>query len=67
MARDLMALVIVGVFSAHISMNSAAAQEAAQQPEESTIAGCLQAGSNEGEFVLVNDERRRIRCRPPKA
>ena len=57
MVRNLMALVIVGVFSAQISMNSAAAQEGAQQPEESTIAGCLQAGSNEGEFVLVNDEK----------
>jgi hypothetical protein len=57
MVRNLMALVIVGVFSAQVSMNSAAAQEGAQQPEESTIAGCLQAGSNEGEFVLVNDEK----------
>jgi hypothetical protein len=57
MVRNLMALVMVGVFSSQISMNSAVAQEGAQQPEESTIAGCLQTGSKEGEFVLVNDEK----------
>jgi hypothetical protein len=57
MVRNLIALVVVGVFSAQVSMTSGAAQEGAQQPEESTIAGCLQAGSNEGEFVLVNDEK----------
>ena len=57
MVRHLMALAVFGVFSSQISMNSAVAQEAAQQPEDSTIAGCLEAGSNEGEFVLVNDEK----------
>ena len=57
MVRNLMAFVVVGVFSAQVSMTSGAAQEGAQQPEESTIAGCLQAGLNEGEFVLVNDEK----------
>jgi hypothetical protein len=57
MVRNLMAIVVVGVISAQISMAAGTAQEGAQQPEESTVAGCLQAGSNEGEFVLVNDEK----------
>ena len=57
MVRNVMALVVVGVLSAQLSMTAGRAQEGAQQPEESTIAGCLQAGSNEGEFVLVNDEK----------
>ena len=57
MVRNLMALVVVGVFSVQISMTTGTAQESAQQSEESTISGCLQAGSNEGEFVLVNDEK----------
>ena len=57
MVRNVMALVVVGVLSAQLSMTAGRAQEGAQQPEESTIAGCLQAGSKEGEFVLVNDEK----------
>ena len=36
-----MAFVAVAVFSAQVSMTSGAAQEGAQQPEESMIAGCL--------------------------
>ena len=57
MVRHVMALVVVGVFSAQLSMTAGRAQEGAQLPEASTIAGCLQTGSNEGEFVLVNDEK----------
>jgi hypothetical protein len=57
MVRNLIALVMVGMFSAQISITAGAAQDGAQQSEESTIAGCLQAGSNDGEFVLVNDDK----------
>lgn len=57
MFRNLMALVIVAACIAPVSMGAGEAQEGAQEPKETTIAGCLQAGSNEGEFVLVNDEK----------
>ena len=64
MVRNVMALVVVGVFSAQLSMTAGSAQEGAQQPEESTIAGCLQTGPNEGEFVLVTDEKTAYQVQP---
>ncbi len=57
MFRNVMALVIVGMCIAPVSMGAGEAQEGTQEPKETTIAGCLQAGPNEGEFVLVNDEK----------
>jgi hypothetical protein len=33
----------------------------AQQPEESKLAGCLQPSANEGEFVLVADDKQMYR------
>lgn len=59
MFRSLVELVVVVMIGAQISAVERVAQEGAQQPAETTIAGCLQAGSNEGEFVLVNDEKTR--------
>jgi hypothetical protein len=40
------------------------ASSAAQQQEDSTLAGCLQAGAKEGEFVLVADDKQRYRVQP---
>jgi hypothetical protein len=57
MVRSLIVFAIVAMFSTHISLAARSAQDGAQQPEETTVAGCLQAGSKEGEFVLVNDEK----------
>jgi hypothetical protein len=36
----------------------------AAQPEESTIAGCLQRGANEGEFILVADDKQTYQIQP---
>lgn len=57
MVRNLMALVIAGVFSAQISVAAGGAQDGAQPPQETTIEGCLQGTANEGEFILVDDEK----------
>jgi hypothetical protein len=40
------------------------ASTAAQQPEDSTLAGCLQPGAKEGEFVLVADDKQTYQVQP---
>ena len=40
-----------------IGVSVAASLQAAGQEQEATVAGCLQAGANKGEFVLVTDEK----------
>jgi hypothetical protein len=57
MVRSLIVFAVVAMFSAHLSIAARSAQDGAQQPEETAVAGCLQAGSNEGECVLVDDEK----------
>lgn len=37
---------------------------AAAQVEETTVAGCLQPGSNDGEFVLVADDKQTYQVQP---
>jgi hypothetical protein len=37
---------------------------AAQQPDDSTLAGCLQPGAKEGEFVLVADDKQTYQVQP---
>ena len=37
---------------------------AAGQSEDSTVAGCLQAGAKEGEFVLVADDKHTYQIQP---
>lgn len=59
MFRSLVELVVVVMFGAQISAVERVTQEGPQQPADTTVAGCLQAGSNEGEFVLVIDEKTR--------
>lgn len=40
-----------------IGVSVAASLQAAGREQEATVAGCLQAGTNDGEFVLVTDEK----------
>src|SRR5688500_18521558 len=56
MVRYIIALAVSAMFLDQIALHAIPAQEAAQQPE-TTVTGCLQAGANTGEFVLVNDEK----------
>jgi hypothetical protein len=37
---------------------------AAQQAEDSTVAGCLQPGAKDGEFVLVADDKQTYHVQP---
>jgi hypothetical protein len=37
---------------------------AANQSENATVAGCLQAGANEGEFMLVADDKQTYQIQP---
>jgi hypothetical protein len=57
MVRHIMVLAVSAMFIGQIALHATPAQEGAQQPEETTVTGCLQAGANTGEFVLVNDEK----------
>lgn len=57
MVRHIMVLVVSVMFVSPVALNAARAQESAQQPEDTTVVGCLQAGANPGEFLLVNDEK----------
>jgi hypothetical protein len=50
-------LLAVGIFIGQLGLNADLRQDAALQAEETTVAGCLQAGANSGEFVLVQDEK----------
>ena len=50
-------LLVVGIFVGHVCLDADLRQERAQQAEETTVAGCLQAGTNSGEFVLVQDDK----------
>jgi hypothetical protein len=57
MVRHIIVLVVSAMFVGQAAIYAVPAQEGAQQPEDATVVGCLQAGANTGEFVLVNDER----------
>jgi hypothetical protein len=57
MVRHIMVLVVSAMVVGQVALRAIPAQEGAQQPEETTVVGCLQAGANTGEFVLVNDEK----------
>ena len=57
MVRHMMLLIASGMLVGQIALRAEVGQESAQQPEETTVVGCLQAGANTGEFVLVNDEK----------
>ena len=57
MVRHIMVLVVSAMFVGPVALNAVRAQESAQQPEDTTVVGCLQTGANTGEFVLVNDEK----------
>jgi hypothetical protein len=65
MVRGLMVFVVVTTFSSQVLIAARSAQDGAQQAEETTGAGCLQAGSKEGEFALVNDENDPYQSHPP--
>jgi hypothetical protein len=56
MVRHMMLLMASGMIVGQMALRAGVGQEGAQQPEE-TVVGCLQAGTNTGEFVLVNDEK----------
>ena len=57
MMRHMIALAVSAMFVGQIALAAELPQEGAQQPEDTTIVGCLQPGANTGEFVLVNDEK----------
>ena len=57
MVRHIVVIVVSAIFIGHVALNAATTQESAQQTEDTTVVGCLQAGANTGEFVLVNDEK----------
>lgn len=57
MVRHVMELVVSAMFAGQVALHALPAQEGAQQPEETTVVGCLQTGTSNGEFVLVNDEK----------
>lgn len=57
MVRDIMVLVVSAMIAGQVALHPTQAQEGAQQLEETTVVGCLQAGVNSGEFVLVDDEK----------
>lgn len=57
MPRHIMVLVAAAMFVGQVVLHAVPAQQSAQPPEDTTIVGCLQAGANTGEFVLVNDEK----------
>ena len=57
MVRRIIVLLVSAMFIAQVALGTTPAQEGAQQPEETIVVGCLQAGANTGEFVLVNDEK----------
>jgi len=50
MVRGLMVFVVVTTFSSQVLIAARSAQDGAQQAEETTVAGCQQAGSKEGEL-----------------
>ena len=57
MIRRMIVLLVLAMFIGQVELRAVPTQEAVQQPEETTVAGCLQAGANTGEFVLVHDEK----------
>ena len=57
MGRNFMVFVVSAMLVGAGALSGERAQEGAQQPEGTTVVGCLQAGANAGEFVLVNDEK----------
>jgi hypothetical protein len=57
MVRHIVVLVVSATFVGHVALHALPGQEGAQQPEDTTVVGCLQAGANTGELVRVNDEK----------
>ncbi len=57
MIRHMVVLSVVSILTGYIGLEARQTQEGTKQAEETTIVGCLQAGANEGEFVLVSDEK----------
>lgn len=43
MVRDIMVLVVSAMIAGQVALHPTQAQEGAQQPEETTVVGCLQA------------------------
>jgi hypothetical protein len=64
MVRHMLLLVASGMIVGQIAVRAGLEQESAQQSDETTVVGCLQAGANTGEFVLVNDEKVTYQVQP---
>jgi hypothetical protein len=52
-----MLLVVPLMLAGQIASRAEAGQERPQQSADTTVVGCLHAGANSGEFVLVDDEK----------
>ena len=57
MTSYIVVLAVFGMLIGQTGLVAAPPQDGAQQPEATTVVGCLQAGTNSNEFVLVNDEK----------